>query len=120
MIANYVVKNFNEGTTALTSFDIASKLDLPLRLARNIINEFTETGIFNEVKMQNDKETGYQPGISDTKLTIKFIIDKLDEKGVNLLPIEDSKEMDTVNRLMKDMDDVLNTTKGNTLVKDLI
>ena len=120
MIANYVVKNFNEGKTALTSFEIASKLDLPLRLARNIINEFTETGIFNEVKMQNDKETGYQPGISDTKLTVKFIIDKLDEKGVNLLPIEDSKEMDTVNRLMKDMDDVLNTTKGNTLVKDLI
>ena len=120
LIANLVVKNFNEGKVALTSVEIATKLDLPLRLARVIINEFIETGVFNEVKMHQDKEIGYQPGISDSKLTVKFIIDKLDEKGVNQLPIDDSKELATVNRLMKDMDEVLNTTKGNMLVKDLV
>lgn len=120
MIANLVVKNFNEGKPSLTAIEIAHKLDLPVRLARVIINEFTETGVFNEVKMATDKEIGYQPGISDSKLTVKFIIDKLDEKGVNELPIESSKELEIVNRLMKDMDEVLNTTKGNMLVKDLV
>jgi membrane protein len=120
LIANMVVKNFNEGKTALTSIEIAQKLDLPLRLARVIINEFIETGVFNEVKMTTDKEIGYQPGISDSKLTVKFIIDKLDEKGVNELPIENGKELVIVNRLMKDMDEVLNTSKGNMLVKDLV
>jgi membrane protein len=120
MIANLVVKNFNEGKQSLTAIEIARKLDLPVRLARVIINEFTETGVFNEVKMANDKEIGYQPGISDSKLTVKFIIDKLDERGVNELPIESGKELDTVNRLMKDMDEVLNTSKGNMLVKDLV
>lgn len=120
MIANLVVKNFNDGKPALTAIEIAHKLDLPVRLARVIINEFTETGVFNEVKMATDKEIGYQPGISDSKLTVKFIIDKLDEKGVNELPIESGKELEIVNRLMKDMDEVLNTTKGNMLVKDLV
>ncbi len=120
MIANLVVKNFNDGNPSLTAIEIAHKLDLPVRLARVIINEFTETGVFNEVKMSTDKEIGYQPGISDSKLTVKFIIDKLDEKGVNELPIESGKELETVNRLMKDMDEVLNTTKGNMLVKDLV
>jgi membrane protein len=120
LIANMIVKNFNEGKPALTSVEIAHKLDLPLRLARVIINEFIETGVFNEVKMATDNEIGYQPGITDSKLTVKFIIDKLDEKGVNVLPIDDSKELATVNRLMKDMDEVLNTSKGNTLVKDLV
>lgn len=120
MIANLVVKNFNDGKPSLTANEIAHKLDLPVRLARVIINEFTETGVFNEVKMVNDKEVGYQPGISDSKLTVKFIIDKLDENGVNELPIESGKELETVNRLMKDMDEVLNTTKGNMLVKDLV
>ena len=120
MIANLVVKNFNDGKPALTAIEIAHKLDLPVRLARVVINEFAETGIFSEVKMATDKEIGYQPGISDSKLTVKFIIDKLDEKGVNELPIENSKELEIVNRLMKDMDEVLNTTKGNMLVKDLV
>ena len=120
MIANLVVKNFNEGKTALTAIEIAGRLDLPVRLARVVINEFTDTGVFNEVKMHNDKEIGYQPGISDSKLTVKFIIDKLDERGVNQLPIDDSRELETVNRLMKDMDEVMNTNKGNMLVKDLV
>ena len=120
MIASHVVKNFHEGKPSLTAMQIADKLDLPVRLARTIIFEFTETGIFNEVKMHEDKEIGYQPGISDSKLTVKFIIDKLDEKGVNELPIDNSEELIIINKLMKDMDEVLNTTKGNMLVKDLI
>ncbi len=119
LIANYVVKNFNEGKKPLTAIQIARKLDLPVRLARSIIFEFTETGIFNEIKLDSDKEIGYQPGITDSKLTVKYIIDKLDQKGVNILPIEDSKELEIVNGLMQDMDDVLNTTKGNVPVKDL-
>lgn len=119
MIARHVVKNFNEGKPALTAMQIAKELDLPVRLARTIIFEFTETGVFNEVKINGDKEIGYQPGISDTRMTVKFIIDKLDERGVNHLPIDNTTELDMVNRLMKDMDEVLNTTKGNVLVKDL-
>ena len=89
-------------------------------MAHIVINEFTETGVFNEIRLPLDKEIGYQPGISETKLTVKFIIDKLDEKGVNKLPIDDSKELEIVNRLMQDMDQVLNTTKGNMLIKDLV
>lgn len=120
MIANSVVKNFNEGLPAMTAMQISKKLDLPVRLTRLIIFEFTETGIFNEVKMAIDKEIGYQPGISDSKLTVKFIIDKLDEKGVNSLPIENGIELENINRLMVDLDNVLNTSKGNILVKDLV
>ncbi|MES2134138.1 MAG: YihY/virulence factor BrkB family protein [Bacteroidota bacterium] len=120
LIANHVVKNFNEGKTPFTAMQIAKKLDLPVRLARNIIFEFTETGIFNEVKLDNDKEVGYQPGISDTKLTVKYILDKLDEKGVNELPMENTSELKLVQTLMKSMDEVLNTSQGNLLIKDLI
>ncbi len=120
MIGNHVVKHFNEGKPALTAFEIAQNLDLPVRLARTIINEFIETGIFNEVKVANDKDTGYQPGISDSKLTVKFIIDKLDEKGVNELPLDNSAELEVINKLMLEMDEVLNTSKGNTLVKDIL
>ena len=120
LIANYVVKNFNEGKEPYTAMQIAKKLDLPVRLARNIIFDFTETGIFNEVRMDEDKLVGFQPGISDSKLTVKYILDKLDEKGVNALPMEDTDELKVVQALMKDMDEMMNTAQGNILVKDLI
>lgn len=120
MISNIVVKNFNLGGRPLTSVEIAGQLDLPLRLARAVINELVETKVFSEVNTGNEKEIAYQPAISDSKLTIKFIMDRLDEKGVNSLPIADSKELETINRLMLELDHVLDNEKGNLPVKDIV
>jgi len=95
-------------------------LDLPVRLARNVINELVETKVLAEVKTENDKEIAYQPAISDSKLTIKFIMDRLDEKGVNSLPITDHKELEIINRLLVDLDNVMDNPKGNLPVKDIV
>lgn len=120
MISNKVVKGFNEGNPPLTAMQIAKTLDLPVRLARNVINELVETKIFSEIITDNDKEIAYQPAISDSKLTIRFIMDRLDEKGVNSLPITDSKELEAINRLMQEMNQLLDTDKGNVQVKDIV
>jgi membrane protein len=120
MICNRIVKNFDSGKNPLNAMEIATALDLPVRLARTIINELVETNILSEVRTGNDKETAYQPAISDSKLTLKFIINRLDEKGVNELPISDTKELEAINRLLLDLDNVMDNPKGNALVKDII
>lgn len=119
MICNNVVKNFQSVNKPLTAIEIAQRLDLPVRLARTVINELVEVKLLAEVKTYNDKETAYQPAISDTLLTIKFVINRLDEKGVNELPITDQRELNTINRLMHDLDNVMSDEKGNVLVKDI-
>ncbi len=120
IICNRVVKNFTDGKAPFTSIKIANNLDIPVRLARNVINELVETKVLAEVKTENDKEIAYQPAISDSKLTIKFIMDRLDEKGVNALPITDEKELATINRLLVDLDNVMDNPKGNLQVKDIV
>lgn len=120
LIANVVVKGFIEGKKPLNASQIAEKLDLPVRLARNIIFEFTETKIFSEVKMQEEKDVAYQPAMSETKLTAKFILDTLDKRGVNDMPIQFTHELDTIHRLMDDFDAVLTSSRGNVLVKDIL
>jgi membrane protein len=119
MVCNDVVKKFQTGTNPPTAFEIAQALDLPVRLARTVINELVETKILSEVKTANDKEIAYQPGLSDSLLTIKFVVNRLDEKGVNELPITDEKELAIINRLLKDLDNVMSDEKGNVLVKDI-
>lgn len=119
MICNNVVKNFQSVNKPLTAIEIAQRLDLPVRLARTVINELVEVKLLAEVKTYNDKETAYQPAISDTLLTIKFVINRLDEKGVNELPITDQRELNTINRLMHDLDNVMSDEKGSVLVKDI-
>jgi membrane protein len=120
MIANIVAKEFYKGEEAMTSVQIAHKLDLPVRLARNIINEFVETGIFVEVKTDVMKEVVYQPGITESKFTVKYVIETLEKNGVNSLPINDSDELVHINQLMQEMDKLLDNQLGGSFVRDIV
>ncbi|MGZ3862484.1 MAG: YihY/virulence factor BrkB family protein [Bacteroidia bacterium] len=120
LIANRVVKNFTAGKKALTIAQISHELDMPVRLAQTIISDFVETGIFAEVKTSNEKEFAYQPGLSENELSVKFILDKIDTKGVNEMPIHSSHELETIHRVMNDFDDIVRQNKGNVLVKDIL
>lgn len=120
LIANRVVCNFVEGKPALTAEELASKLDLPVRLVRNIIFEFTETGIFSELRTDMEKDVAYQPALSETKLSVRYILDKLDRHGVNDMPIHHTQELENIQHLIDDFDRVLDENKGNVLVKDIL
>jgi hypothetical protein len=85
-----------------------------------LINEFVETGIFVEVKTNNDKMVLYQPGVTESKFTVQYVIDTLERKGVNSLPINDSEELVHIKNLMQEMDKVMDTTTGHLFVKDIV
>jgi len=120
MIANLVSRRFYNGEKALTVSEITTTLDLPIRLTRHIINDFLETKIFAEVKTDNEKESVYQPAMTESKLTVKYIFDALDVKGVNALPIHDTNELVHINALMKELDNTMDTDLGHLLVKDIV
>ncbi len=120
LLANLVVRNFIEGKAPLTAAQIAGRLDMPIRLARMIIFDFTETEILCEVKTEKEKDVAYQPAISENKLSVKYILDKLDTKGVNELPIQSTAELQNIHKVMSEFDEVLNENKGNVLIRDII
>ena len=62
----------------------------------------------------------YQPGVSESNLTVKYILDKLDTKGVNHLPIHSADELENIHKVMNDFDQVIKDNRGNVLVKDII
>lgn len=120
LIANLVVKNFTEGKKPLTAEQIAEKLDMPVRLARIIATDFIETGVFTEVKTEREKDVAYNPAVSETQLTVRYILNKLDTKGVNEMPIHSTHELESIHKVMNEFDEVLSTHKGNILVKDIL
>jgi membrane protein len=119
MIANLVAKRFYNQEKPFTIVEISLHLDLPARLATTIVNEFVETGIFVEVRSEKD-ETVYQPGITESKFTVKYVIDLLEKKGVNNLPINDTIELIHINKLMQELDHTLDNQLGHVYVKDLV
>jgi membrane protein len=120
MIANLVAKRFYNREKALNAIEISEKLDLPTRLTRNLLNEFVEIGIFVEVTSESNKELVYQPGITESGFTVKVLIDAMEKKGVNSLPINDTSELIHINQLMVEMDKLLDTDLGHLNIKDIV
>jgi len=120
MIANIVAKGFYNGEKPKTAIEISGKLDLPVRLARTIINEFVTAGIFIEMRTDKEKEIVYQPGITESKFTVKNLLEALEKNGVNNLPISNTNELIHINQLMQDLDKSLDNELGNTFIKDIV
>ena len=120
MIANLVAKRFHNQEKALSATEISFHLDLPSRLTRSLINEFIETKIFVEVVAEIDKEIVYVPGVPESKFTVQYIIDTLDKKGVNSLPINDTNELIHIHKFMHELDQSLDTNLGHIHIKDLV
>ncbi len=120
MIANLVAREFYKGERALTAVQIAHQLDLPAKLARNILNDFTAAGILVEVRPEPNKDVVYQPGVTESRFTVKYLMDAMEKHGVNSLPINDTMELIHINELMREMDKSLDNDLGNTLVRDIV
>lgn len=119
MIANLVAKGFYNGQKPLTVDEIVDKLDIPPRLARLILYEFVSTGVFVEV-LSEKNEIVYQPGVTESKFTVKYLIDAMEKKGVNELPITNSSELEHIHKLMEEMDKTMDTETGHLNIKDIV
>ncbi|MBK9283923.1 MAG: YihY/virulence factor BrkB family protein [Sphingobacteriaceae bacterium] len=120
LISNLVAKRFYEGKKALTINEIAHELDLPNKLARNMVNEFVACNIFVEVRADEEEEIVYQPGVTESKFNVKYLFEMLDKNGVNTIPIDESESMVKMNGFMLKMETLMDSEIGQTKIKDLI
>lgn len=120
LIANYVCRKFSNLEKPPTMNEMSEKLDIPSRLTRSIVNDFVETGLFVEIKSEKEKDLVYQPGVPESKFTVKHLLNTLERKGVNELPITDSEELAHITDLMTELDKSLDNDLGHLNVLDLV
>lgn len=120
MIGNLVARRFYNHEQPLNAVEISEKLDLPSRLTRTILNEFVATGLFVEVSPEGNNEVVYIPGVTESKFTVQYLIDTLERRGINSLPINDTNELIHINKFMVEMDKTMDTHLGHTNIKDIV
>jgi membrane protein len=120
MIANLVARRFYNGEKALTALEISEQLDLPIRLTKMLINEFVATKVLIEFKSESGNDIVYQPGVTESRFTVKYVLDALDTKGVNQLPITETIELKQISALMLNIDQNLEQSVGQLNIKDLV
>ncbi len=115
-----IVLNFKNSKPPETAEQLANKLEISTRLARDILYELCESKIISETVTQNVKENAYQPAMDIDKLTVGFVLDMLDKRGQDSLISGNPKEVEKMKKIVDGFMEELQKSKNNRLIHELI
>jgi membrane protein len=119
LIMHHIVKNFEFGATPLTSSEFSKELGIPIRLVRELLFDLTQANIVVETVTASPREKGYQPAIDINKISIQFVVEKLEASGSDQIIVKNSKAFGVLSGLYKDIESMLRTSDSNKLLKDI-
>ncbi len=119
-ISHLIIKTFSARQHPLTATIISKNLGVPIRLVNKIIHDLIESKIIAEVNGEsNSKEFAYLPACDINLLTPKYIIDALNNQGVDSIPIKETKELKILTETLKTFSNITQESSANKLLKDL-
>ena len=118
-ITQCLVHRFCEGEKPSEASGLSHELEIPVRLVRQLLYDLSESGILSEAKKGEDKELAYQPATDVDKITVKFVIDRLEQRGTSSIPVLRSAEMDKLSDCLRQFDATLEKSPANVLLKNL-
>ncbi|MGH7928273.1 MAG: YihY/virulence factor BrkB family protein, partial [Candidatus Binatia bacterium] len=119
LITHLCVKKFLNMEKPLTAEEIARELEAPIRLVRSVLFELTEARLLSEVCSENREDIAYQPGCDSDRLTVAAVIDRLDQQGIDTVPIADSMNLNRLREAVKRFRDMNAQSPANLKLQEL-
>jgi len=113
------VQNFCNGEKPSDAWQISQKLEMPIRLVRQILYELAESGVVCEVKTEGEKEAAYQPGRDVEALTVKYVIDAVEQRGYSAIPVIKSDEVDKLSDCLDKFGRAVKESPANVPLKNI-
>jgi len=119
LLMHSLVKNFCGGKEAETATELSRKLDIPIRLVRQILFELAEAGIASETNKAQNKVSAYQPARDVEALSIKNVINALENKGNDDIPVVQTAQLKKLGNCLADFSTLIEKSNANILLKDI-
>ena len=119
MIMNMIIRNFSVGEKPMSAENIAMTLKIPVRLARDILQDLSSVHLVSIIHINENKERLYQPAMDINKLTVSYVFSRLDKKGVEQIMVIKNKDYDKVVSMLEKFDRLVAKSDSNILIKDL-
>ena len=118
-ITLFLVRRFGEGKTPVDVDQIADELGLPLTLTSRVLRELTESGILKEVQLTESDAQGFMPARDVDHYTISYILDALERRGVNGIPLPESPEFVALSEALEDLRLTIQQAPANKRLKEI-
>lgn len=118
-IAQLCISRFSQGLPPLSSEEIASQLEMPVRLARDLIYNLTQANILTVVQGETERDRLYQPGRDTGNMTVQFVIEEMEKAGTSNVPVSETPELEKLRKSLAAFSGALRKLPENLLLKDL-
>ena len=119
LITHLLVKNFCKAEQASDAEKISHTLEIPIRLVRQILFELVESGVLSQVKKGDNRDVAYQPAVDVGKLTVKYVVESLEQRGNSTIPVGQRSELEKLSDCLNTFADDIEKSPANILLKDL-
>ena len=118
-VANRVISTFSKGKMPLTASNLSQALEIPIRLVQQLLDELVESEIFSITEIKENEKLAYQPARDINIITIKSIIEALEHKGVDNIPVAQTPELQSLSEVLSTFSDEIEKSPANLLLKDI-
>ena len=118
-IFHLLTKKFSLGEKPLSVKQIAHALEIPVRLARQLLHELTDVGLVVETVKGTKDEVAFQPGKTIENITVKYALDEFEKYGIAQIPDNPSDDADKIYKYLKDISETMEKSPANVRLKDI-
>jgi membrane protein len=118
-LTQMAIDRFAKGEPPLDAEEMAHELGVPIRLVRELLFELVEARILSEIQEEKVQDPRFQPGTDPDKLTIQYVLNQLDHRGTEEIPMTPSREITQLAESLREMGHVLESAPPNIRLKDL-
>jgi membrane protein len=113
LIVCLCVKRFLVAEEPLTAEAISRETDVPIRLVRSVLFELTDTKVLSPVCLNDSDELAYQPACDIHSLTVASIMERLDQRGIDTIPIAESDDLNKIRETLRRLREVTGQSPAN-------
>ena len=119
VMMHLIIRNFAIGEKPISAEAIGKILKIPVRLARDILEDLSRVNLVSEIHEHEQKQRLYQPAMDINKLTVSFVLSRLDKRGTEHRFTVKNKEYDRIIGILEKYDKLMVKSDSNILIKDL-
>jgi len=116
-VMHVAIEHFKKGESPIATADIIERFDMPVKLAQDILFELVQSGLLSEI-CADEKNPRYQPAKDINGLTIKSVLEALEQRGCDI-QIRETHSFRQIAASLKQFDEILRKSPGNKLLKDI-
>ncbi|MDI6741449.1 MAG: YihY/virulence factor BrkB family protein [Smithella sp.] len=119
MVTGRLIKNFVRGDKPMTAAEISIQLEIPIRFVNEILFDLVKSGIISIAEIDDGAQRGYQPAIDVGALTIKYVIDAIEKRGINKMFFTENAEFESLSAALDALGRNIEELPENRLLKEI-